>query len=232
MSAQNPSTLSLLLPAALGTLILSGSSFGADMAATLQADAARIDADIVQLQLDQQKLHSLVDPDKKAVAAAQKTLDTDSAPLLEKLKADEQQFDSTLKAERNAIKNASDQGHAAIKAMETKLEQDRQRAARDKSVAAQIPQQEAQLKAARDKLRGDLHPLEEKLKTDAQAAKQSLDAERQAMALTLKPDTDALKTARQQLQSDLLWETKVAADQATLDADRQKLDQDKKAAGQ
>jgi len=199
---------------------------------TLAADASRIDADITQLQQDQQKLQTLIPPDKLAVAAAQKQFDQDAAPLLAHLKDHQSQVDALLKADRDAIKLTRDQAEASIHALEARAEEDRKRAARDKSAAAQVAQDDGQIKSARQKLKDDLKPLEEKLKSDNETGEQSLADERQAMKITLQPDTDALHKAQQQLTTDLLWQSKVDADQAAMKADQQKLDTDKQAAGQ
>src|SRR5438270_9543827 len=142
---------------------------GADAGATLKADADRIDADIQQLQTDQQKVHDLLDPDRKAVDDARKQLQKDADPLEAQLKSAEQKCLDMLKAERDAIKTARDRDEAAIHAVEQKLNQDRQRAKADKSAAAQVAQDEADLKAARQKLEDDLKPLGSKLKDDSKS---------------------------------------------------------------
>lgn len=204
----------------------------ADASDTLRADAGKIDADTQQLQQDDQKFHSLVDPDKKALAAAQKAFDQQSAPLEAQLKADEQALADLLKSRRQAIKSAREQGEGPIAALESKRQADEQRAKRDKSVLPQLEQEKAQIKAAREKLQEDMKSLEAKLAADKDAGEQALAAERQAMKDKLKDVLAALQDARRKLNDDLLWQTKVDADKATLDADRQKLAADKAAAGQ
>lgn len=204
----------------------------ADASDALRADASKIDGDIQQLQQDDQKFHSLVDPDKKAVAAAQQAFDQQSAPLEAQLKADEQALADTLKGRRQAIKSAREQGEAPITALEAKRQTDEQRAKRDKSLVPQVEQEKAQIKAAREKLEEDIKPLETKLASDKNAGEQALVAERQAMKDKLKDVVATLRNAQRQLDDDLLWKTKVDADKATLDADRQKLAADKAAAGE
>ena len=206
--------------------------YAADSGATIEADANRIDADITQLQADQQKVRTLVLPDRKAVAAAQAKYDQDAAPLLAQLNADEAQGKATHEASLKSIEAERSRAEASIHAMEEKLEQDRHRALRDKAVAAQIPQEEQQVREAREKLKADLKALEDQAKADEDTAKQKLAAEREAMKLALQPDSDALSQAKQQLQQDSLWQKKVEADRAALAADLQKLQTDKAAAGQ
>ena len=204
----------------------------ADASDALRADAGKIDGDIQQLQQDDQKFHSLVDPDKKAVAAAQQAFDQQSAPLEAQLKADEQALADKLKGRRQAVKSARAQGEAPITALEAKRQADEQRAKRDKSLVPQVEQEKAQIKAAREKLEEDLKSLEGKLAADKNAGEQALAAERQAMKDQLKDVVAALHGAQRKLNDDLLWQTKVDADKATLDADRQKLAADKAAAGE
>lgn len=205
---------------------------GADAGATLKADADKIDADIQQLQTDQQKVHDLLDPDRKVVDDARKQFQKDADPLEAQLKAAEQKCQDMLKAERDAIKLARDQREAAIHAIEQKLNQDRQRPKTDKSAAAQVAQDEADLKSVRQKLEDDLKPLESKLKDDSKSSDDDLQKQRQAMRDALKPDRDALDKAQKQLDLDSLWQSKVEADRAALEADRTKLAADKQAAGQ
>jgi len=222
----------VVLNGALFVLPLGRHCYAADAGAILEADANRIDADITQLQADQQKVRALVLPDRKAVAAAQAKYDQDAAPLLAQLKADEALWKTAHEASRKSIEAQRTSGEASIRAMEQKLEQDRQLASRDKAAAARIPQEEQQVKEAREKLKADLKALEDKDKADEDTAKQKLAAERDAMKPPLQPDSDALKQAKQQLQQDSLWESKVDADRAALAADLQKLQADKAAAAQ
>jgi len=222
----------VVLNGALFVLPLGRHCYAADAGAILEADANRIDADITQLQADQQKVRTLVLPDRKAVAAAQAKYDQDAAPLLAQLKADEALWKTAHEASRKSIEAQRTSGEASIRAMEQKLEQDRQLASRDKAAAARIPQEEQQVKEAREKLKADLKALEDKDKADEDTAKQKLAAERDAMKPPLQPDSDALKQAKQQLQQDSLWESKVDADRAALAADLQKLQADKAAAAQ
>ena len=198
----------------------------ADAGDTLKADAARIDADIQQLQTDQQKVHALLDPDKAAVQKAQQQLDQNTAPLAAQLKADEQKLEDLLKSDRGAVKAARDAAAATIHALEAKLEADRAR--HDKASAAD----EAELKEARKKMDETVKPLEAKLDSDRQIGEQGLNKEREAMKAALQNDVNALHAATQTLATDSLWQTKVDADRATLAADKEKLDADKSAAGQ
>ena len=234
MSARFSKPSFTMIFATLAALIPTTASLAAeaDPSVALRADAAQIDADVAQLQQDQQKLHDLVQPDRQAVQAAQKQLDQDAAPLQTHLKASEDAAAALLKADHDAVKLARQQGEATIRAMEAQLEQDRRRAGKDKAVAAQLSREEEQIKAAREKLKADLELLETKLKSDAESSKKALTEERASMDKSLQPDTDALTQAQRRLQDDLMYATKVDADQATLDADRQKLSADKAAAGQ
>jgi len=216
-----------------GLIIFGAARLGlAEAGDTLKADAARIDADIQQLQTDQQKVRTLVEPDKAAVQKAQQQLDQDTAPLVAQLKADEQKLEDLLKADREAIKAARDGAAAGIHALEAKLQADQQRAAHDKAAAANVRQDESELKDARQKVDQTVKPLEAKLQSNRQTGEQALSKEREAMKAALKSDVDALHNASQTLATDSLWQTKVDADRATLAADQQQLNSDKSAAGQ
>src|SRR5437588_6098667 len=92
-----------LIPLAVLALALSPVLARGDVAATLKADADKIQADTQALREDQKKCRELLEPDRAALAAARKEYDVDAAPLEAKLEALEDTWEQALKADREAI---------------------------------------------------------------------------------------------------------------------------------
>jgi hypothetical protein len=217
-----------LLGLAVLALALSPVVARGDAAATIKADAEKIDADTKTLRDDQQKCRELIEPDRAALVGARAKYDADAAPLEAGLKALDDKWDQALKADRDAIDACRQQGEAAVRAIEQRL---RQEGKKDKADKAGREADEAALKAAKQKLEDDVQPLEAKRKADHEQRAAELAAGRAAMKEALKDDVKAVKDAEVKLHDDSVWETKVEADRAILKADREKLAADKAAAG-
>ena len=191
---------------------------------TVTADAAKVSADVVLVQADQQSYTAVVVPARTALQTAQKKLDTDADPFEAKLKADEETWKTTLKADEEAIVSAQQTNAPAVAAAEQKAAAahgHRQGRRRQHKAA------EAELRAAPPTSGKTISSrYGEKHSADLAQREAALEADRSAMKTVLAPDVLAVQKATQALEQAGVVITKLEADQIALATDQQQLKTD------
>jgi chromosome segregation ATPase len=198
----------------------------------VKADADKVAADLQRVQDDEQKCKDVLEPARMALHEAREKLRADAAPFDTQAAAEEQKWEQALRADQDAIETARLLGRAAVDLAEQRLRQDEQRARQnksDKSAAAAIPQDQADVRAARQKLDDEVNALETKRAGEKGQRDQALEAGRAARKQALQPEEDAVREGEKAVQEARVWADKLAADRAALDADRKQLQLDQAA---